>query len=480
MLSTDRSHRITANASSPMHRGVHDARHDDSGPSEAVNIGLSPERQDLVSDRLDDCSSRRPGLAASPMAASWRAVTSTDVLPAESARNRSASHAWGPRPAGDPTLTAPREGWAAAFWSTAKAVWAVPYLALAATRPLLAFKWPALFASPSLPGVPHPDAPERRLASQADWRDREQQITLRSQGVLPTSPGRHLNLHQPGAYTNASWLAEDFQRLVLGSAFVGIYQHMGRIRALDRLGLIPKEIVGYSSGAITGAMVCCLSLEAAERAMLSLRVADFLDPSLSLAWSRGGACAGLRLQAKIERTLSPGGTDRIEGLTPAFQVAVYDRQERQTVLHARGPLALRVRQSASLPILFATERYIDGGWIDHHGRLAMPAGVRTLQSRVCAGNGGTLARAIGREGAIFSWSEDPEHATLSVRPQVQVHETNFVYMIDHDKPALQRIIDESERLTLAWLALPRAASAAAERGHTPTAWKRGCQAPAGL
>ena len=341
---------------------------------------------------------------------------------------------------------------------TLSAVAAAPYLAVAVARPLLAqlapMRW--VLGLPPMPGAPRADAIDRTLPREQDgeqnWRARERVIM----GDLRVAElGKNPWLYNPAADSNAAWLADQDFRLVAGAGFVGIYQHLGRLLALDDFGLRPAEMVGFSSGSIALAMVGCLGLEAARHQMMRLSAAEFLDPTFAGAWCRGGACRGLRLQAKLEQTLAPGGIGQIEDVRPHLQVAVYNRVAQQTELHPRGPLALRVRQGAALPLLFELGEYIDGGWMDQHGRLAMLPGQRCLGSRLRAGEPGMVSTAIGRGDPILSISADAEHLTLCVQPKTRLTETNFIWMLDRNKFALKRIIDESRRLTLAWLSMPR-------------------------
>ena len=326
------------------------------------------------------------------------------------------------------------------------------------------------------PGPLDPNGPEARHPRQQDWRAREAALVLRGPRVflsqsqrraaLDTALMQRLRLEaRPSPFllptTHASWLAQAPYRLVLGAGFVDVYQHLGRMQALAQLGLGPHDIVGYGAGAVVGALVGSLSLASAERAIVNLSVYDFFDLSWRTAWSRGGLCRGRALDAKLRATLVDGDDATIEGLHPPLAIAVYDSLAGRTELRDRGPLVPAVRQSAALPLMFGRERYLNGGWIDHHGRLAMAPGQRALQSRLLyAGDDATamtrwLARRLGRRKAFFDVSDDPAHLTLCVVPPDRLTIPAFLWEVDLDKPKLARIVGESRDLTMRWLLAPR-------------------------
>ena len=163
----------------------------------------------------------------------------------------------------------------------------------------------------------------------------------------------HDNLHR---------LPSDFQ-LVMGAAFFGMYQHAGVLRAIARVGLHDRinEICGLSSGAIAGALYNCLGSAETTKCLLNLSLVDFLDGSASKLWHEGALCAGESVERKRAADTSRRGCTRLKNVPgPDLTVAVFDGFQGKTVWHSQSPLGQTVARSAALPVLFASDGFLDG------------------------------------------------------------------------------------------------------------------------
>jgi hypothetical protein len=303
------------------------------------------------------------------------------------------------------------------------------------------------------------DAPEspKRLPRQKDVAARQDAIVVdlarwAAQGAAASAVPRALM-----EASHKQWLAQGFE-LVLGAGFFGMYQHAGVLRALAQAGLHShvRGISGVSSGAIAGALYSALGPDAMTRSLLNLSLVDFLDLSVPKFLSEGALCEGRAIGQKIDREISVHGCHNLEDVPgPRLQVAVFDGALGRTVWHDRGPMGLRVAQSAALPVLFANQGQLDGGWVDHHGFTAMVPGERALSVRMNTGlSPDAMQKLVGRPEPLFNVSTDPEHKTVALRPEHKIDGSTFLFDIDFRKQKLRAIIEESQQLFTWWLMQP--------------------------
>lgn len=270
---------------------------------------------------------------------------------------------------------------------------------------------------------------------------------------------RALLLRSPQLADNCSRLREKPFRLVLGAGFVGgLYRHLGLLRAFADAGIKPDSMAGVSAGAIVGAMAGAMPLRgenSVEAALMSLQPQDFLDPSWETLRNDGAICSGKALVRKLERIFAPSGKQNLEETKPQVSVEIYDTHTGVTSLLTKGSIVRAVRWSASLPVLFAGDRYIDGGWVDQNGLLAMTPGQRAVNHRIFEGNGARtfMEWRVSRPPVILSPSQDPEHRTLHFVGPEKITEANFVFALQ-DKAKLERITSWSETAVKTWLAQP--------------------------
>lgn len=176
--------------------------------------------------------------------------------------------------------------------------------------------------------------------------------------------------------------AEPFE-LILSSGFFGFFAHTGVVRALEELGLRPALVGGSSAGAlVAGLWGAGLSAETIRERLFRLRREDFWDPD-PLALVRGGLLRGERFQALLDEALAAVGVDRLEACPTPVRVVAFDVAERRAVALARGPLAIAIRASCTVPGMFqptrfGARRYLDGGVSDRAGIAAATPGACVL------------------------------------------------------------------------------------------------------
>ncbi len=308
----------------------------------------------------------------------------------------------------------------------------------------------ALFQCVQKPEPMAPDAPELSIVRQPDYKERLKRHTFSPRPkVKPfTLVARHVY-----PYTQANFLHEAPFRLIMGAAFMGMYQHLGHLRALIEADLIPQDIAGASAGAIVSAMYGCLPLDKVEKALMTLKLSDFFDLSLSTLYHEGALCPGDAFARKLEATFPQGRAARLEHCDPPVCVEVY--HQGRTQLLEQGNLVEAVRQSASLPMLFAARGGIDGGWFDQHCSLAQQAGKRSLLLRIdLGGDADVFDRALNRPTPLHNISDDPLHRVLYVSLPKKLTFGNFMRKIDFDKPFLAKIVNDTYSATLEFLASP--------------------------
>lgn len=178
--------------------------------------------------------------------------------------------------------------------------------------------------------------------------------------------------------------------LVLAGGGAKAFAHVGVMRMLDSLGIVPDLVVGTSAGAMVGALYASgLKVDDITRQALGLGLDSLIGqygadipPSLGdrraiLAWE--GGAQGFSLQTSVVREaplnalmtslyvrgnlMARGNFDR---LPIPFRAVAADIHTREAVVLGSGDLAQAVRASSSIPIVFRTVHIggrdlVDGG-----------------------------------------------------------------------------------------------------------------------
>ncbi|MDQ8154509.1 MAG: patatin-like phospholipase family protein [Gemmatimonadota bacterium] len=172
------------------------------------------------------------------------------------------------------------------------------------------------------------------------------------------------------------------------------FAHLGVLRMLDSLGIVPDLVVGTSAGAIIGALYASgLEVDEIEREVKGLgldtlvgRYRATTPPSLGtrraiLVWEAGSS--GLVLNTGVVREaplntlvsalyargnlIAAGDFDR---LPIPFRAVAADLSTREQVILGTGDLAQAVRASGAIPIVFRSvlvdgRTLVDGGIVDN-------------------------------------------------------------------------------------------------------------------
>ncbi len=178
--------------------------------------------------------------------------------------------------------------------------------------------------------------------------------------------------------------------LVLAGGGAKGFAHVGILRMLDSLGIVPDLVVGTSAGAMVGALYASglavddITTQALGLGLDSLvgRYGTLIPPSLGdrraiLAWE--GGAQGFALQTSVVREaplnalmtslylrgnlIARGNFDR---LPIPFRAVAADIHTRRQVVLGTGDLAQAVRASSSIPIVFRMVKIggrdlVDGG-----------------------------------------------------------------------------------------------------------------------
>ncbi len=171
--------------------------------------------------------------------------------------------------------------------------------------------------------------------------------------------------------------------LALGSGAARGWAHIGALRALDDLRIMPDVVCGTSIGALVGGFHVSgylSDLEAWARKLTKLRMVRYLDFRVA----SNGMIAGNRLFAEMERRV---GDMCFEDLPRPFAVVATDLYTGHEIWYSEGELVPAIRASFSLPGLFEPTR-IDGRWVVD-GALVNPVPVS-----VCHALGAQIVIAV--------------------------------------------------------------------------------------
>ena len=175
--------------------------------------------------------------------------------------------------------------------------------------------------------------------------------------------------------TLGAWLERPYA-LAMSSGFFSFFAHTGVLSVLEREAPLPTRVSGSSAGAlVTGAFAAGLSSDALAEELVALERSHFWDPGPG-----PGLLRGRRFQERLEAML-PVRTFE-ECRIPAA-VSVFDVRSRSTHVRSRGELALALRASCTVPLLFhpawaGARPLLDGGILDRPGLAGMPSGERVL------------------------------------------------------------------------------------------------------
>jgi predicted acylesterase/phospholipase RssA len=219
--------------------------------------------------------------------------------------------------------------------------------------------------------------------------------------------------------------------LILSSGYLAFARHLGALRAIADRGIVIDAVVGTSSGAVVGALLCA-GMPLPDVAVLLGAQA----PIRSLAPSRH-PWRGLLSTQRIADVLREHLPDRFEHLDRPFAVGVSDLEGHHRLLRT-GPLLPALMASIAIgglfePVLVAGRWHRDGGGVDrlgYWGWRAWRPGYRAIVHEVQRTRGADtplptrdaiVVRSLPATSGFFSvenFGEQMRHAQRSVERQL--------------------------------------------------------------
>lgn len=155
------------------------------------------------------------------------------------------------------------------------------------------------------------------------------------------------------------WLKQEEFSLTLSSGFFGFFAHTAVLTVLEEEKLVPKRIMGASSGALAGscwaAGIDSISL---RNILFELKREDFWDLGFGL-----GLLKGEKFRNKLQEVLP---IKTFEECSIPLTLSAYDMRTKKTVSLSSGDLVAGIYASCAIPFLFQPieiEGYklLDGG-----------------------------------------------------------------------------------------------------------------------
>lgn len=207
--------------------------------------------------------------------------------------------------------------------------------------------------------------------------------------------------------------------LALGSGVARGWAHLGVLKAIDRLGIVPDVIAGSSIGSLVGGFYLgghMKQLELWARRLTKLRMLRYVDLSLG-----GGVISGNKLFHEAERYL---GDVNIRQLKAPFVAVATDLWTGHEVWIHEGKVVSAMRASLSLPGVFRPVK-MNGHWLID-GALVNPVPVS-----VCRALGAQMVISVNLNADIMGKShevdtagngsrgEDPDGAAVMLNSIIQ-------------------------------------------------------------
>ena len=169
--------------------------------------------------------------------------------------------------------------------------------------------------------------------------------------------------------------------LALGSGGARGWCHIGVLRELAEMGIVPQVVAGSSMGALVGAAYASGRLDALEEWARGLTMRTIL-PLIDIGIAGAGIIGGAGILTMLKSLDLP---DTIEDMGLPFVAVATDLRTGREIWLRKGPLATAVRASVSIPGVLRPQ-YLDGRWLIDGG-VVNPVPV-------------SAARALGAETVI--------------------------------------------------------------------------------
>jgi len=180
--------------------------------------------------------------------------------------------------------------------------------------------------------------------------------------------------------------------LALGSGASRGWSHIGVIKALTEIGVVPDIVCGCSIGALVGAAYCAGKLDNLEgwiTKLSKLEVAKFFE----LNWSLNGF-VDVEHIGEFFNTYVCNENVKIEALAKTFAAVATDLENGREVWFTKGSVLQAVLASMSLPGLFPPIQY-EGRWLVDGGL------VNPVPISICRALGADLVIAVNLNGDII-------------------------------------------------------------------------------
>lgn len=236
--------------------------------------------------------------------------------------------------------------------------------------------------------------------------------------------------------------------LALGSGSSRGLSHIGIIRALEALGVVPDVICGTSVGALVGASYMANKLDTLEEWACSLTKYEqmkFLDINASL----NGFVNIARFQQFLNENVASDDA-LIEDYPKKFAAVATDLETGREVWLSSGSLTKAVWASFSLPGLFPAIWHNDGWLVD--GGLVNPVPVS-----VCRALGADIVIAVNLNGDIVGKHRRVSKQAIKKEEGITAKLTDMVReysgllfsstKVDHQPPGLLDAIAGSFNIT---------------------------------
>jgi NTE family protein len=224
--------------------------------------------------------------------------------------------------------------------------------------------------------------------------------------------------------------------LALGGGVARGWAHIGVMRALLKLGIVPDVICGTSVGALVGGCWLAGQLDTLEnwaRGLTRRRMIGYLDIRLG----GGGILGGQRLAKLLTQHL---GDIRIENLERPFAAVCTELETGHEIWLQKGSLAEAIRASYALPGVFAPVK-LEGRWLVD-GALINPVPIsvcRALGARLVIGvtlNADTFGKGMIQEGKNLD--------ALEVDPGQLMREASSAGSLRPDRVIMRQLFGTSE------------------------------------
>ena len=186
--------------------------------------------------------------------------------------------------------------------------------------------------------------------------------------------------------------------LVLGAGVARGWAHIGALRELNDLGIVPDVIIGASIGAVVGGCFAAGRLDGLEEFALSLTRRSVFN-LVDVSFRGGGLMGGDRLRARLEAAM---GQQRIENLPTRFVAVATEMRTGHEVWLKNGLIVDAMRASYALPGIFEPVK-IGGRWL-YDGAIINPVPVN-------------VARALGADWVLaLAIASDVPNGTTVYEP----------------------------------------------------------------